>query len=251
MGSDTAAARYAMNLGLPVTGCRLRVSRRARHGHIRVIDQGIIELVIPDGWNFAVVEQMIAENRQWLQQQLTLAEQRRRENPQRFQPLPERIDFRAVDECWQVHYVDDAGRARLEADHTAVEKQIVVYAASQPLRQKLLRTWFARKAAYHLKPWLARISTGTGLGYNRVFLRTQKTRWGSCSHRQNISLNRCLLFLAPELVDYLLVHELCHTLHPNHSQAFWEAVGSFIPDYKGLDRRLNEANQLVPLWVFA
>ncbi len=251
MGSEAAAARYAMTLGLPVTGCRLRVSRRARHGHIRVLDQGLIELVIPDGWNFAIVEQMIAENRQWLERQLALAAKRRRDNPERFQPLPAHIDFSALDEYWQVDYRSGAGRPRLDADHAAAPKTIVVHAGSAALQQKLLRIWFARKAAYHLKPWLERVSARTGLGYNRVFLRTQKTRWGSCSHRHNISLNRCLLFLAPELVDYLMVHELCHTLQPNHSQAFWETVGSFMPDYRALDRRLNEANQVIPLWVFA
>lgn len=68
--------------------------------------------------------------------------------------------------------------------------------------------------------------------YGRITIRTQKTRWGSCSSKGNLNFN-CLLMLAKEeAVDYVVVHELCHLIEMNHSSAFWEQVERVMPDYK-------------------
>lgn len=71
-----------------------------------------------------------------------------------------------------------------------------------------------------------------GLTYNRISVRAQKSRWGSCSREKNINFN-CLLMLAPEAVQrYVVVHELCHLWEMNHSQKFWAQVSTFCPDWK-------------------
>ncbi len=76
--------------------------------------------------------------------------------------------------------------------------------------------------------------------YGRITIRNQKTRWGSCSGKGNLNFN-CLLMLAPdEVVDYVVVHELCHLLEMNHSKAFWEHVEQVIPDYKRQRKWLKE-----------
>jgi predicted metal-dependent hydrolase len=82
-------------------------------------------------------------------------------------------------------------------------------------------------------------------------IRGQKTRWGSCSSRQTISVNCKLLFLPSELVRYVLIHELCHTVHLNHSAAFWALVAQKEPDYQQLDAGLRDARYHVPLWLEA
>lgn len=70
-----------------------------------------------------------------------------------------------------------------------------------------------------------------GLSYGRITLRTQRTRWGSCSGQGNLNFN-ILLMLAPEgVLDSVVVHELCHLIHHNHSQAFWNEVYRWFPDY--------------------
>jgi hypothetical protein len=69
----------------------------------------------------------------------------------------------------------------------------------------------------------------------------QKTRWASCSRHRTVSLNMKLLFLPPELVRYVFVHELCHTVHMNHSREFWRFLAVKEPRYKELDKQLRTA----------
>ncbi len=100
-----------------------------------------------------------------------------------------------------------------------------------------------------MKPWLARVARELDIVPRRVQVRTQKTRWGSCSSTGTVSINACLLFLEPALVRYLMVHELCHLRHLNHSQRYWRLVERFEPDYRLLDKRLGEAWADVPFWA--
>ncbi|MFA6908866.1 MAG: SprT family zinc-dependent metalloprotease [Patescibacteria group bacterium] len=72
-----------------------------------------------------------------------------------------------------------------------------------------------------------------------VSIRNQKTRWGSCSRKGNISFNYRIVFLPVRLAEYIVVHELCHLKQFNHSRAFWELVRSFVPEYKEIRRELQ------------
>ena len=76
--------------------------------------------------------------------------------------------------------------------------------------------------------------------YNRVSIRKQKTRWGSCSTKNNINLNANLLHLPPELMDYVLLHELVHTRVKNHSKDFWDELETVVPNARQVDRRLKD-----------
>jgi predicted metal-dependent hydrolase len=84
-----------------------------------------------------------------------------------------------------------------------------------------------------------------------VQIRRQRTRWGSCSVKGTISLNVCGIFQEPDVLRYLLIHELSHTRHMNHSRRFWSLVESLEPDYRRLDRELLQGWQRVPGWMFA
>ncbi len=75
--------------------------------------------------------------------------------------------------------------------------------------------------------------------FNRVFIRNQKSRWGSCSSKGNLNFNYKIALLPPALADYLIVHELCHLGEMNHSLRFWQLVSEQIPDYKKLRRELK------------
>jgi len=75
--------------------------------------------------------------------------------------------------------------------------------------------------------------------YRKVFIKNQKTRWGSCSRQGNVNFNYKIIFLPEELQNYLVVHELCHRKEMNHGSGFWNLVGETIPNYKILRKRLR------------
>ena len=78
-----------------------------------------------------------------------------------------------------------------------------------------------------------------GFKINRIAIRNQRSRWGSCSKKSNLNFNYKILFLKPELADYLLVHELCHLGEFNHSKRFWALVEKTIPDYAKINKELR------------
>lgn len=90
----------------------------------------------------------------------------------------------------------------------------------------------AAEALAVLPPKVRQYAAVLGVTYGRITIRNQKTRWGSCSSKGNLNFN-CLLTQVPEpVLDYVIVHELCHRKEMNHSESFWRMVESVLPDYK-------------------
>ena len=88
-------------------------------------------------------------------------------------------------------------------------------------------------------PLVSNISASTKLRFNRAKIKSQKPSWSTCSSRGNINLNRNLGFLSKELVEYVIVHELCHTKIMNHSLDFWQAVEGYIPNWRLIRKKLG------------
>ncbi len=90
----------------------------------------------------------------------------------------------------------------------------------------------AQKALGVIPARAAELAAAMGVDYKRITIRNQLTRWGSCSSVGNLNFN-CLLMLCPdEVVDYVIIHELCHRRHMNHSAEFWKEVERYCPSYK-------------------
>ena len=104
-------------------------------------------------------------------------------------------------------------------------------AAFPPLTEEELRTLVAQ-AKRVFPERTAHFAPLVGVTYGRITIRHQVSRWGSCSSQGNLNFN-CLLMLCPrEILDYVVVHELCHRKYMNHSSAFWKAVSEVLPDYQ-------------------
>ena len=121
--------------------------------------------------------------------------------------------------------------------------------AHLPACQDVLRKWLARRAQKDLAPWLRQLGFKLILPCRNISVRGHNTCCASCSNRKDISLNFKLLFLPRPLVHYVLVHELCHTVHMNHSKQFWALVGEKQPDYQWRREAIKAAWRYVPRWV--
>ena len=84
-----------------------------------------------------------------------------------------------------------------------------------------------------------------GVDYGRVTIRNQKTRWGSCSTKGNLNFNCLLMLTPPEIIDYVVVHELCHRKEMNHSKLFWNEVEKVLPDYKTARKWLRDNGSVI------
>ena len=93
-----------------------------------------------------------------------------------------------------------------------------------------------------LKDRLCYLANECGFKYNRAFVRNQRTRWGSCSYKNNISLNIKLVLLPRELIDYVILHELVHTRIHNHSKPFWADLDRYVGNSKVMAKRVRMNN---------
>lgn len=236
------------NFGLQAGNLRviLRSSTRARRLILRFLNADTLELVLPEGVRLKQATDFLDKHAAWIRE---ARERWAAGSEERERGLPSRIHLHAIKELWHVKGTFAPGTKVRLAERPPGHLLELQGRLDRPhLWSALLQTWLKRKANVVLVPWLERIAKRTGLDYRRVTVRLQRSRWGSCSCRQHLNLNARLLLVAPELVDYLLIHELCHTRELNHSRRFWLLVERHCPEYKELDRQLNVASRELPHW---
>ena len=223
---------------------RVRESRRARRLTLRMLPPDTLELVVPRGTRPRDVADFVRKHSRWIERARSEIAGHYPDGP----ALPEVIGLAAVSQLWSVRYVHDAAARPI---CRVADAALLVRTRDAERREapELLRRWLIEQARLHLRPWLLREAAVVGVAPTSVRVRLQRTRWGSCSNAGSVSLNAGLLFLAPELVRYLLIHELSHMLVLNHSRRFWRAVERHEPEWRELDRRLGQAWGAVPIWA--
>lgn len=227
---------------------RIRQSRRARRLSVRVYPDARVEVVVPPRFRPREIEQFLREHREWIDDKRARA-LRTRPPPEAFPPA--RVAFAVTGESWRLHLAGGTGRLRVAESAHATGIVSVCGRVTDAALRPALRAWLLRAARSRLEPRVRALAAATGVPYEKVSIRRQRSRWGSCSTRGTISLNACLLFQRPEVVDYLIVHELMHVRHMNHSARFWQAVERHCPGWRALDRELLQGWRNVPRWVFA
>jgi predicted metal-dependent hydrolase len=228
----------------------LRESARAKNVRLRVTPQRGLEVIVPANFDQQRIHSLLELKKSWIRAALERAEDTRKFfEPRPSWRLPSRIHLQAIGRVYQV----DAK----ETDAPAVTVRTVgldtikIYGCIEDERacQISLVRWLSRQAREHLIPRLHVWSATTGLKYQQVFIRQQRTRWASCSRHRNISLNLQLLFLPAPLIDYVFIHELCHLDEMSHSKHFWAEVERHCPNYRKLDALLRDMWKSVPRWA--
>lgn len=227
---------------------RIRISKRARRILIKVLPHGVVEVVLPEGVSEDRAKQVLHDRSEWLARALQKVTQQAELNPQTHSLRPDRIHLQAVEQEWSVDY--QTRQQKVKVDVTR-QKIILPGNDSDTRTAQRLRQWLQRYAKEVLPEWLARVRDETGHRLNKISVRGQKTRWGSYSSAGNVNLNRNLLFVPADTVRYLFIHELSHSVHMNHSTAFWSEVEKHQCDYLQHEKILNEAARTLPAWVYA
>lgn len=142
-------------------------------------------------------------------------------------------------EAWILKHVEQIREKKVAYD--AMEVEPLTNEEIHELADKALK-YIPERAAYFAKL--------IGVDYGCITIRNQKSRWGSCSSKGNLNFN-CLLMLTPvEVIDYVVVHELCHRKEMNHSQKFWAEVAKIMPDYQEKRKWLKEHGEAIMRFSF-
>lgn len=228
------------------SGFSVRESKRARRLSIKVYPRGRVEVVVPPRTKPKVVQAFVREHNDWINEaRASFAEMH---PPEPFL-LPDIVELSAIGQRFRVRYERQTSSrfVRYRQRNNAVI--LSGRTSDDRLCVAALKRWLAAVAKTEFAPRLKSLAAATGNSYKAMHIRGQRTCWGSHSSSGTISLNYCLLFLKPDAVRYLMIHELCHARHMNHSRRFWALVGKFEPNYKTLDRALTDSWRRVPVWV--
>jgi predicted metal-dependent hydrolase len=229
------------------TAYTIRESQRAKRINLRISPQGKLEVVVPLGFDREKVPAIVESHQAWIDKHHSkIKPQTQQKSTEAL--LPKSLTFLANTETWQIEYTP-ANVMHIKISELPNTVILWGNTNNEALCRKALRSWLTMRAERFLGPWLQALSEDANLPFNQMRVRGQKTRWGSCSSSKNISLNYKLLFLPPQIARYVLIHELCHTIHMDHSKDFWELVKKNDPLYKQWDHDLKDVQQYIPQWV--
>lgn len=221
---------------------KVRTSVRSRHVRLSVSHHSGVVIVVPPGFDPSRIPEIIAKKERWIKRSIEKVQWT--VSPVE---IPTRINLQSIGCSFNlvVDYNSHHKNSLTEDNDTL---RLSIDPRNKRIPFILFKKWLRQKAACTLLPWLERVGIEHGLAYNRGAIRFQRTRWGSCSTRKTINLNQALVFLRPELVEYLMIHELCHTVEMNHSKRFWKLVGEHCQDYRALDKELKSTRRNVERW---
>lgn len=180
----------------------------------------------------------VGESQLFIQKRMLEIESLRKRHPDK--KLISGEEFLFFGEYWPLEIVWTWGpRVKVVAGEDYLE-MLAPLSSSPSERQKALKIFYKRQARLHLHERLKYFAAQMSLFPSQVSIRGQKTRWGSCSSIAGISLNWKLLAAPLEVIDYVIIHELAHIRHLNHSAKFWDLVSEVQPHWRNSRRWLKE-----------
>ena len=221
----------------------VRINKRAKRVSIKVSSWAGLEVVVPVKLKRSEIQQMLRSKSDWIKKSI--------EKSGHMEELrnPEGVHFNLIKEAWTTSYARSNASQITVTQNTGSSLVMTGPVNDSLMVAKALNKWVQNRATDVLIPWLHQISAELSIPFNRVSVRRQRTKWGSCSAEKSISLNRNLLFLDESSARYVLVHELCHTRKLDHSNEFWNLLETLEPNARETSVSVKKASQLVPKWA--
>jgi predicted metal-dependent hydrolase len=213
----------------------IRRSDRARRARINISAEGV-EVVVPRRMALRQVVPFVEEKRPWIERTL-----------RRIREAEEAAAVRLVDggsvpylgRLLELRIRVEPGRVRDFVSLTGDVLDVFVGSAGPDAVRDAPEKWYRRHARLEVAPQLEAACARAGTSYARLSIRGQRTRWASCSSEGAMSFNWRLLLAPPEILDYVVEHEVAHLEVLDHSDRFWRLLGSRVPDYRSHERWLR------------
>ncbi len=204
---------------------QIRFSRKAKYLQLR-INSNSLELIIPNRYSIHDGEKFLNSKIDWIKKYS--AKIKSEENKYCF--FGEEIKIQQSYDLFikrpLIRFENNILTVRLPKDSNYKSDEIYF-------------TFLKKRAKEYLPERIDLLSKKIGIVFNKIGIRGQKTRWGSCSSKGKLSFNFKLMKFRSEVIDYVIIHELCHLKEMNHSKKFWNLVEKFCPDYKRLRKELK------------
>ncbi|MFZ3192613.1 MAG: SprT family zinc-dependent metalloprotease [Moraxellaceae bacterium] len=211
-----------------------RVHPRATRLKLRIV-QGQVFLTVPPCAKAADIERFLRSSQAWLQQhwvQFAAQPKPTVSCPDDFLVQSNSLSISILNKKWSVKINGPQNSKKIN------QNQEIILPKQQPAKH--LTAWVLAESKRALPKYLDQLAKQHNFSYQRCSVRHAKTRWGSCNQQGSISLNAGLALLDQAMIDYVLLHELCHTRHMNHSERFWAEVARVCPDYQAQRNRLKQ-----------
>ncbi|MFC2129310.1 M48 family metallopeptidase [Bacteroidota bacterium] len=217
-----------------------RKNTRARNISIRISGAGEVKVTVPRFCTFQAAESFVFQKHSWIKKKLLSLERRN-----------ERKLVWDEGTILSMHggriYIEKGEADIIEVNQIGNDYQVFLstgYDRENENDQNSLRQIIGniglKEAKIQFPDMLKRIAEKYELDFKRLTVRRMKSRWGSCTPENNISLNSALVFLSNSLIEYVMLHELVHTRHKNHGKDFWERLEQLMPDAKERRKMLNK-----------
>jgi predicted metal-dependent hydrolase len=206
----------------------LRLSFKARRVRLEVRQQTGLAVIVPRSYPISRVPEILKSKARWISRNLA------RFNQLELLPIRKELSSgdtipylgRELQLVPQENHADDS--VVMSGYRLAVRPDLF----NDGLLELALEQWYRVEAARLINERTTKLSSLIGINYKRIVIRGQKTRWGSCSHRKNLSFNWKLIMAPEPVIDYVIIHELIHLKEMNHSKRFWELVARYCPGWR-------------------
>jgi hypothetical protein len=193
------------------------------------IKKGKVFVVVPECLTMAAIESLVDKKHRWIKEKLAIQNEIMDIKPKEF------ISGESFSYLGKNHPLKiESGLypvIKLHQDELVVSVRDKTVDNSQAIKQLLFK-WYKQQAESELRDKTERYSSIIGVNPSSVTIKSFKSRWGSCSIAGGIQYNWKIIIAPERIVNYLVIHELCHILHHNHSPAFWKAVEKYCHDYR-------------------
>ena len=205
-------------------------TKRKKSATIKV-EEGKVQVIIPESLSSKRLELLLKEKTSWIRNKLREYSQIQQIKPKEYVSGE---CFSYLGRNYRLKLTGtDSGEVKLKGGQfvLGVDAKLSGDEKTGFIRESLLE-WYFTHAKERLKEKTERYAKLIGVEPNSVIVKSYKSRWGSCSSKGDISYNWKIIIAPHRIVDYVVVHELCHMLHHNHSDKFWKSVERFLPDYR-------------------